>query len=150
MGLSSNQTSDVWTPEKIEALTRLWDDKGVTTAEIGRQIGVTKNAAIGKARRIGLTPRVVLVKKIQTTTGSAAMLSLRPDQCRYPFGHADEPSFRFCDEKQFTGSSYCEEHHVLCHVSSALFDDLSKRWSEARKLQHRARMLKVWRERRAA
>jgi hypothetical protein len=29
---------ETWTPERIEALTRLWEE-GVTTAEIGRRIG---------------------------------------------------------------------------------------------------------------
>ena len=32
-----------WTPERIELLKLLWEE-GVTTAEIGRRIGVTKNA----------------------------------------------------------------------------------------------------------
>ncbi|HXO02419.1 MAG TPA: GcrA family cell cycle regulator, partial [Stellaceae bacterium] len=36
-----------WTPDRIDQLTLLWDE-GVTTAEIGRRIGVTKNAVIGK------------------------------------------------------------------------------------------------------
>ena len=39
---------ETWTPERIEALTRLWEE-GITTAEIGRRIGVTKNAVIGKS-----------------------------------------------------------------------------------------------------
>jgi len=30
---------ETWTPERIEALTRLWEE-GITTAEIGRRIGV--------------------------------------------------------------------------------------------------------------
>ena len=47
-----------WTPERIEQLTTLWEE-GITTAEIGRRIGVTKNAVIGKVHRIGLVPRVV-------------------------------------------------------------------------------------------
>ena len=34
-----------WTPERIERLIALWEE-GVTTAEIGRRIGVTKNAVI--------------------------------------------------------------------------------------------------------
>ena len=50
-----------WTDERITQLTLLWDE-GVTTAEIGRRIGVTKNAVIGKVHRLGLVPRVITQK----------------------------------------------------------------------------------------
>jgi GcrA cell cycle regulator len=42
-----------WTPERIAEVTRLWS-QGLTTAEIGRLVGVTKNAIVGKAHRLGL------------------------------------------------------------------------------------------------
>ena len=46
----------IWTPERITQLSQLWKD-GLSTAEIGRRIGVTKNAVVGKAHRLLLTPR---------------------------------------------------------------------------------------------
>ena len=46
----------VWTPERIAEVTRLWGE-GLTTAEIGKLVGVTKNAVVGKAHRLGLPPR---------------------------------------------------------------------------------------------
>jgi len=45
-----------WNESKIEQLRNLWAD-GHSSAEIGRRIGMTKNAVIGKARRIGLPNR---------------------------------------------------------------------------------------------
>lgn len=49
-----NGHSTLWTPDKVQLLTELWL-KGEVAAEIARQIGgVTRNAVIGKARRIGL------------------------------------------------------------------------------------------------
>ena len=56
--MQAPQVEPTWTEERIEQLTRLWEE-GVTTAEIGRRIGVSKNAVIGKVHRIGLVPRVV-------------------------------------------------------------------------------------------
>ena len=47
-----------WTPERIAEVTRLWSE-GLTTAEIGKMVGVTKNAVVGKAHRLGLPPRPV-------------------------------------------------------------------------------------------
>jgi len=45
-----------WTDVRTVLLRRLWDG-GVTTAEIGRQMGLSKNAVIGKAHRLRLPPR---------------------------------------------------------------------------------------------
>jgi GcrA cell cycle regulator len=47
---------DVWTAENIAKLRLLWAGH-VSTAEIGRQIGKTKNAVVGKAHRLSLRSR---------------------------------------------------------------------------------------------
>ena len=45
-----------WTDTAISELRRLWDE-GHVTAEIGRRLGVTKNAVVGKAHRLELPHR---------------------------------------------------------------------------------------------
>jgi len=45
-----------WTEELIIHLRALWDE-GRSTAEIGRVIGMSKNAVVGKAHRLNLPPR---------------------------------------------------------------------------------------------
>jgi GcrA cell cycle regulator len=45
-----------WTPEIIDQLCRLWDG-GMPTAEIGRRIGFSKNAVVGKVHRLELAAR---------------------------------------------------------------------------------------------
>ncbi len=45
-----------WTEEIIARLRTLWDE-GHSTAEIGRRLGVSKNAVVGKAHRLALPPR---------------------------------------------------------------------------------------------
>jgi GcrA cell cycle regulator len=102
---------ETWTPERIEALTRLWEE-GVTTAEIGRRIGVTKNAVIGKVHRIGLTPRVITQKppprrNVFDFTGPA---------CMWPVGHPGEEDFHFCGSHPVAGKPYCEHHVELAYI----------------------------------
>jgi len=46
----------VWSEETILRLKELWD-QGLSTAEIGRRLGVSKNAIVGKAHRLDLTAR---------------------------------------------------------------------------------------------
>lgn len=45
-----------WSAEHIEILKREWA-KGLTSSEIGKMIGKTRNAVIGKAHRLGLEGR---------------------------------------------------------------------------------------------
>ena len=45
-----------WAEETIFRLRALWDE-GLSTAEIGRRLGVSKNAVVGKAHRLDLPAR---------------------------------------------------------------------------------------------
>lgn len=45
-----------WNEETIARLRQLWQE-GHSTAEIGRRMGITKNAVVGKAHRLVLSPR---------------------------------------------------------------------------------------------
>src|SRR3954465_1422740 len=45
-----------WTAEAIDQLRGLWAE-GHSTAEIGRRMGVSKNAVVGKAHRLNLPAR---------------------------------------------------------------------------------------------
>lgn len=45
-----------WNEETIARLRQFWQD-GHSTAEIGRRMGITKNAVVGKAHRLMLAPR---------------------------------------------------------------------------------------------
>jgi GcrA cell cycle regulator len=45
-----------WNEEMIARLRQLWAE-GHSTAEIGRRMGITKNAVVGKAHRLVLPPR---------------------------------------------------------------------------------------------
>jgi GcrA cell cycle regulator len=45
-----------WNDDSISRLRALWAE-GLSTAEIGRRMGVSKNAVVGKAHRLNLTAR---------------------------------------------------------------------------------------------
>ena len=45
-----------WTDDIIQRLRLLWSD-GHSTAEIGRRLGISKNAVVGKAHRLDLPAR---------------------------------------------------------------------------------------------
>jgi hypothetical protein len=49
----SDTTSPNWTIEHTELLRKMWAE-GATSSEIAVALGVTRNAVIGRARRLGL------------------------------------------------------------------------------------------------
>ena len=102
---------ETWTPERIAELTRLWEE-GVTTAEIGRRIGVTKNAVIGKVHRIGLVPRVVK----ETAPPRRNVFDFTGAVCMWPIGHPSDDDFHFCGARPLGSKPYCAEHAALAYV----------------------------------
>jgi GcrA cell cycle regulator len=102
---------DTWTVERIDELSKLWDE-GVTTAEIGRRIGVTKNAVIGKVHRLGLVPRVITVKP----QPRRFVFEFNGPVCMWPLGHPGDDDFRFCGEDPVSGKPYCAHHAAIAYI----------------------------------
>jgi GcrA cell cycle regulator len=60
-----------WTAKSIDLLRALWAE-GHSTAEIGRRMGVTKNAIVGKAHRLDLPARPSPIRKQEEAGAPAA------------------------------------------------------------------------------
>ena len=112
-----------WTDEQVEELKRLWE-KGLTTGEIGKALGVSKNAVVGKAHRLGLNGRPSPIRrgdeeteetvsepvekkketKVAPPKKSAAkekqklftVNDLTSTSCRWPIGDPKDEDFHFC------------------------------------------------------
>ncbi|MCB9958576.1 MAG: global cell cycle regulator GcrA-like protein [Rhodospirillaceae bacterium] len=105
-----------WTDERIARLSELWGT-GKSASEIAEILGgVTRNAVIGKAHRLGLSGRPSPIKRreappapVVEPTGTT-ILSLTERMCRWPIGDPRNPGFRFCGRSILPGHSYCAEH----------------------------------------
>jgi len=51
-----------WTTEMVEHLTQLWME-GMTTNDIARELGMSKNSVVGKVHRLNLMSRPSPIKK---------------------------------------------------------------------------------------
>lgn len=81
-----------WTPERVEVLKALWI-KGESCAEIAKAIGgVTRNAVIGKAQRLGLGVKAGKIRqKTSPPTTKASTLKAPPvKRVPNPLGRATE------------------------------------------------------------
>lgn len=134
----------VWTPERVETLKALWDER-YSAAEIARAIGcgLTRCAVLGKVHRLDLPTHAAPPRPYRTTAPTSmpaggkpaqrtkakaapeipspgapplniAFLDLKPSQCRYPT--SDALPYLFCGQVKQPGSSYCAHHHALTHT----------------------------------
>lgn len=59
-----------WTDEMVDQLREMWK-QGLTTGEIGKRLGVSKNSIVGKVHRLGLSGRPSPIKKKDEVTPKA-------------------------------------------------------------------------------
>ena len=119
-----------WTEEKIKQLKKLWA-KGKSTVEIGRELGISKNAVVGKVHRLGLDSRPSPIKKpknekkptkritIQKEKDNdiVTLMDLKLNSCRWPYGDPFSEDFHFCGKECKTGKPYCPEHCKTAYTS---------------------------------
>ena len=125
-----------WTDDRIAVLRKLWSD-GLSASQIAKELGegVTRNAVIGKAHRLGLEKRPSPVKSDKTKKAAAApkaakpaaapppkkaaksaptskvsLLDLTDRMCKWPIGHPGEEDFHFCGKASQPGMPYCGSH----------------------------------------
>jgi GcrA cell cycle regulator len=126
-----------WTSDRIKTLMALWAE-GISTLEIGRRLGVTKNSVVGKVHRLGLpkrqspisssprTPRVTkptapIRIRPQTVPISANMVKMEKltiGMCKWPEGEPGHEDFRFCGQPAIEGKPYCAGHCARAYVKS--------------------------------
>jgi len=114
-----------WTDEKVATLKQLWTE-GLTTGEIGKRLGVSKNAVVGKAHRLELESRPSPIKRKEATkvvekvkeveSGKMSITDLTLTTCRWPIGDPKDDDFHFCGKKIPVGRTYCPEHAHVAYV----------------------------------
>ncbi len=111
-----------WTPERTGALIALWNDE-IPASEIGRRLGATKNAVIGKAFRLNLARRR---SSVSPAAGDGAdhksaqnnvinLAGLQTGMCRWPVGETHGAGYHFCGAAAVGGKPYCQTHCDLAY-----------------------------------
>ena len=129
----------VWTEERETQLREL-RDRGYSSSQIAAELGgVTRNAVIGAAHRMGLrstkrvaAPKAVRKPRVRSTQfrkpvmkteplpmmdrqsdAPVTLFDLEPHHCRWPSG--DAAPYTFCGGTKLDGSSYCGHHHRVAY-----------------------------------
>jgi GcrA cell cycle regulator len=136
-----------WTAERIELLKSL-HASGCSSREIALEIGVSRNAVIGKISRLKLNtgnarrlagksdPKVrrpgqqSIMKALRAEAHSAAeglpipdghrcsLLELTEHTCRWPISNATDVEFWFCGNEPVEGLPYCAGHARIAYRSA--------------------------------
>lgn len=133
-------TKQTWTDERVNLLKQMWG-VGKTAAEIAHQLGggITRNAVIGKAHRLGLSGRIspISTKKIEKShhippaavallteapversVTAISMLELSEKTCRWPLGDPKKSGFHFCGARPVPGIPYCGSHAMAAYQTT--------------------------------
>ncbi len=138
-------TGQPWSKPKDDMLRELW--MAHSAAEIAIRIGAaSKNAVIGRARRLGLPPKakparappprpsrkqkaearkprrskplVAIVEAVVRAPlePTRSFEALVQHECRFPIGDPGTPGFGFCG-RPVSGRVYCAAHHAVAYVT---------------------------------
>lgn len=78
-----------WTAEAIDRLRALWAE-GHSTAEIGRRMGISKNAVVGKAHRLNLPARPSPIRR-EAPGDAPRQAQVRPARAAGPMPRSTLP-----------------------------------------------------------
>lgn len=132
------RAGDQWTDERVQALRDLWS-AGLSAAAVARELGVSRNAVLGKVHRLALGPRrqgrppkprraerrrpaverapEAKLRARRTIDAAdavggplvARLEDLAPRTCHWPFGDPKDDDFGFCGRPSERGG-YCAPH----------------------------------------
>jgi GcrA cell cycle regulator len=109
-----------WDKITIARMIKL-KEEGKSMKTIGKILGFTKNAVIGKLWRLGHSVRKPLRPDFLTLgPAGKAMAATAPNACLWPYGDPKKPSFHFCGAARVEGRPYCNEHMARAYVEVGL------------------------------
>lgn len=143
-----------WTKEQDDRLRTAWGRD--FTKNIANELGKTKNAVIGRARRLGLERlmrrsgrpksqrnKIVRIHKHSKTIEPPVIpvdalnipfTELQPQHCRFPtFGEGR--SILFCGHQVSDGNSFCGWHCSVAYEAPKQREAPKYHWSDSRRKQ---------------
>ena len=132
-----------WTMERI-ALLKDRMRAGFSCGQIARELGVSRNAVIGKTNRLGLSrfknaipgqshrtvtrqknlralwakPQIAFAKLSSESAKACSLFELQQWHCRWPMGDRTSEDFGFCGNRPVAGLPYCPAHAQMAYRPS--------------------------------
>lgn len=118
--------SGIWTPALVGQLRELWD-QGLSTEKIGRRLGVSKGAVVGKANRLKLAGRGSPLPKRKE---EARPMSAGSQRTCASGAQVRQPIRQICPACGGVRSMAALTDKPLCHSEPACMAALLKEWAD--------------------
>lgn len=113
-----------WTDQMVEDLKKMWE-KGLTTSEIGKRLGVSKNSIVGKVHRLQLSGRPSPIKK-KDAPAEEKTTSAKPSKEVKNVSAPAEPEVKTKEEKAPTKTKPIKEEVIEAEPISVLAPEPQK------------------------
>ena len=101
----------LWTEEEDRLVIELWLMSSLSAAQIGKEVGKSKNAIIGRMHRKGLSGKKGGGSLALAQPKRQVVEAPRKKICAWPVGIPGEPDFHLCGSPDLVpGKPYCAEH----------------------------------------
>ena len=133
-----------WTPERVDQL-KIYFEAGLSCRDIAVNIGVSRNAVIGKLSRLNLTrttpderrarrkkstakQQLRLLQEVYeqepddapiVSTNNCSLFELSEQRCRWPISTPGADDFCFCGNTPLGGMPYCSGHYRLAYQAGS-------------------------------
>lgn len=104
-----------WTPPRDAQLAALWADGTLSATMIGRRLGITKNAVVGRAHRLRLPSRPSPIRgAVAPSPAPLPAIPLDPGTCRWAL--SEGRPWVFCDAPVDPGEVWCGVHKRFAYL----------------------------------
>lgn len=110
-----------WSPDQQTRLADLVAAE-FTFSQIATIFGISKNACVGKAYRMGLAHAK---NPFLSFTARLDGLNIFPPKghCVFPIGTPGDADFAFCGDKSKSDHAYCEQHYARAYIPESGMTD---------------------------
>jgi len=116
------QIEEGWTPGRVEILTKLWAEEGLSAGKIAKRLGagISRNAVLSKVNQLDLEQGPAVKepppKKVEPVPDEELPESVESWMCRWP--EMGKRGLPICGKTAQPGRHFCDRHLTMAYLQT--------------------------------